>query len=71
MGIMAPAVGIKNLSELLAHVPSGAWVAISRDGSRVIAFAAEMRDVVDKAREAGETDPIITRVPQSNIAMIL
>ncbi len=68
---MAPAVGLKNLSELLKQVPSGAWVAISRDGSRVIAFAAEMRDVVEKARVAGETNPIITRVPQSNIAMIL
>jgi hypothetical protein len=68
---MAPAVGLKNLSELLAQVPSGAWVAISRDGSRVITFAAEMRDVIEKAREAGEADPIITRAPQSNIAMIL
>jgi hypothetical protein len=68
---MAPAVGLKNLSELLAQVPSGAWVAISRDGSRVIAYAVEMRDVVERAREAGEVDPIITRAPQSNRSMIL
>jgi hypothetical protein len=68
---MAPVAGLKNLSEMLAPVPSGAWVAISQDGSRVIAFAAEIRDVIEKAREAGETDPILTRAPQSNVAMIL
>jgi hypothetical protein len=68
---MAPVAGLKNLSEMLAQVPSGAWVAISQDGSRVIAFAAEIKDVIEKAREAGETDPIITRAPQSNVAMIL
>jgi hypothetical protein len=68
---MAPVVGLKNLSEMLAQVPSGAWVAISHDGSRVIAFAGEVRDVIEQARAAGETDPIITRAPQSSVAMIL
>jgi hypothetical protein len=65
---MAPA---STLSQLLATVPQGAWVAISRDGSRVIAFGAEVRDVIEKAREENEQDPIITRVPQANLALIL
>ena len=68
---MAPAVSMKNLSKLLEEVPSGAWVAISSDGSRVIAYAAELHDVIKKAREVGEIDPIITRAPQSNTALIL
>jgi hypothetical protein len=68
---MAPAASMKNFSDLLAQVPSGAWVAISQDGLRVVAFGPEMRDVIEKAREAGENDPIITRVPQSNMALIL
>lgn len=54
---MAPAASMKSFSELLAQVPSGAWVAISQDGSRVVAFGPEMRDVIEKAREAGENDP--------------
>jgi hypothetical protein len=68
---MAPAASMKSFSELLAQVPSGAWVAISQDGTRVVAFGAEMRDVIEKARESGETDPIITRAPQSHMALIL
>jgi hypothetical protein len=60
-----------NLSDLLKDIPRGAWVAISQDGSRVIAYAAEMRDVVQQAHAAGEEDPIITRVPQVNMALIL
>jgi Family of unknown function (DUF5678) len=68
---MAPAVSMTNFSELLAQVPSGAWVAISQDGLRIVAFGPEMRDVIEKAREVGETDPIITRAPQSNMALIL
>jgi len=68
---MAPAASMKDFSALLAGVPSGAWVAISPDGSRIIAYAAEMRDVIERSREAGETDPIITRAPQANMALIL
>lgn len=68
---MVPAASMKDLSALLAQVPSGAWVAISQDGSRVVAFGPEMRDVIEQARQSGEDDPIITRVPQSNMALIL
>jgi len=28
-------------------------------------------NVIEKAREAGENDPLITRAPQSNMALIL
>jgi hypothetical protein len=65
--MIAPA---PNLSQLLATVPKGAWVAISHDGSRIIAFSAEMRDVIEQAREEHEQDPIVTRAPQSNSALI-
>lgn len=68
---MAPAASMKDFSKLLAQVPSGAWVAISQDGSRIVAYGPEMRDVIKQARESGENDPIVTRVPQSNMALIL
>jgi hypothetical protein len=68
MASMAPAA---TLSHLLATVPQGAWVAISHDGLRVIHYSADMRDVIEKAREEHEEDPIITRVPEANMALIL
>jgi len=71
VGLMAPAANMKNFSELLAQVPAGAWVAISQDGTRAIAFGAELSVVIDQARDAGETDPIIARAPQANMALIL
>jgi hypothetical protein len=66
--MMAPAA---TLSQLLASVPPGAWVAISHDGSRIIAYGAEIRDVIERAREEHEENPIITRAPQANAALIL
>jgi hypothetical protein len=29
-----------------------------------VAYAAELQEALDKAREAGESDPVVTRVPQ-------
>jgi hypothetical protein len=61
----------RDLNELLAGIPIGAWVAISQDETRVVAFAEEMRDVIEKARAAGEENPVITRVPQPSMALVL
>ena len=55
--------GVRDLSKLLAGVPRGAWVALSRDEERVLAFASELPDVLKKAKGLGEDDPIVTRLP--------
>ena len=55
----------KDISKLLANIPKGAWVALSRDEDRVIAYAAEVQEVLRKAKEAGEDDPIVTRIPEA------
>ncbi len=57
-------MAVKDVSKLLADVPRGAWVALSKDEERVIAYAAELQEVLQKAKEAGENDPIVTRVPE-------
>jgi Family of unknown function (DUF5678) len=69
MVVMAPPV--TDLGELLKDVPPGAWVAISQDQQRVVAYAAEMRDALSKAKELGEERPIIFRVPQSPASLIV
>ncbi|HTS63085.1 MAG TPA: hypothetical protein VMH28_13740 [Candidatus Acidoferrales bacterium] len=68
MAAMAPMV--HDFGKLLEGIPRGAWVAISQDESRVLAYSAEMKDAVLKARELGEENPIIVRVPQSPAAFV-
>jgi len=60
-----------DFEELLEGVPAGAWVAISSDEKRVVAYAAEMREAIRDAQERGEENPIILRVPLSPGAFLL
>ncbi len=64
-------LAVKDISGLLAGVPKGAWVALSRDEERVIAYAAELQEALDKAKKAGETDPIVIRVPEAEATALL
>ena len=64
-------LAVKDVSRLLANIPKGAWVALSKDEERVIAYAAELQDVLHKAKDAGEPDPIITRVPEADSSSLL
>ncbi len=64
-------LAVKDVSKLLADVPKGAWVALSKDEDRVIAYAAELQEVLQKAKEAGENDPIVTRVPEADGTALL
>ena len=60
-----------DVADLLKNIPAGAWVAISADETRVIAFGAELRTVLEQAKERGEAGPLITRVPETTAALIL
>lgn len=62
---------VKDISKLLADVPKGAWVALSKDEERLIAYAAELQDVIQKAKDAGENDPIVTRVPEADSTTLI
>ncbi|HTX39016.1 MAG TPA: hypothetical protein VME43_28520 [Bryobacteraceae bacterium] len=59
---IAPAV--TDFGKLLEGIPRGAWVAISQNEDRVLAYAAELKDAIRKARELGEQNPVVLRVPQ-------
>jgi hypothetical protein len=58
-------LAVKDISKLLADVPKGAWVALSKDEERVVAYAAELPEAIQKAKEAGEHDPVVIRVPEA------
>ena len=64
-------LAVKNISKLLADVPKGSRVALSRDEDKVIAYASELHDAIQKAKEAGENDPIVLRVPQTPSATLI
>jgi len=51
-------------SSLFKGLPPGAWVAISEDNSRVVAYAADLQTVIEMARQKGEDHPLVLRVPE-------
>jgi hypothetical protein len=64
-------LAVKDISKLLSGVPKGAWVALSRNEDRVVAFASELQEALKKAKEAGESDPVVIRVPESDASTLL
>ena len=64
-------LAVKDVSKLLVDIPKGAWVALSRDEEHVIAYAAELPEVLRKAKEAGEADPIVVRIPEQDGTTLL
>jgi hypothetical protein len=60
----------KDISKLLVHVPQGAWVALSSDESRVVAFFSELKDAPAKSKELGENDPIVMRAPEDGASTL-
>lgn len=56
---MSPEARIKVLRE----AQPGSWIAFSHDESQVVAYGKSYDDVVAEADKAGESDPVITRVP--------
>jgi hypothetical protein len=61
---------VKDVSKLLVGIPKGAWVALSNDQERVVAFAAELQDAIRKANELGERDPVVCRIPETDGATL-
>jgi hypothetical protein len=64
-------VAVKDISKLLVGMPKGAWVALSREEDRVVAFAGELQEALQKAKAAGENDPVVIRVPESDASTLL
>jgi predicted RNase H-like HicB family nuclease len=59
MAVMSPESRIKVLRE----AKPGSWLAFSEDESRVVAYGSSYDEVVKAAEDAGEKEPVITRVP--------
>lgn len=58
---------VRDFSILLANVPKGWWVAIAHSEDRVVAKAASLEEALSYAKETGEGDPFIIRVPERDV----
>jgi hypothetical protein len=62
---------VRDLSKLLANIPKGAWVALSHDEEQVVSYGDNLQEVLQKAKQAGENDPFVIRVPEKEAAAFL
>ena len=57
--------------KILAAATPNTWVALSQDESRVIAKGENYIQAVENANDAGESDPVLIRVPDAWRPMVL
>lgn len=58
-----------NLIDVLKDVPPGAWVAIEQ--YRVVAYGADMQQVLAEARRKGVREPLIIKAPDRQETLFL
>ena len=58
-------MSVQERLEILRTAEPNTWVAFSANEDRVVARGPELADVVSQAQKAGESDPILTRIPPS------
>ena len=63
------AMAITEIYKLMDGLPPGAWVAISTEQHRVLAYGEDPEAVVEEARKMGVAGPFIGRVPEEEPLM--
>lgn len=58
-----------SLNDILRDVPAGAWAAVYQ--YRVVAFGADMQQVLAEARSKGVDQPLIVKVPERSEILFL
>lgn len=58
-----------NLTDILKDVPRGAWVALWH--YRIVAYGADMQQVLAEARAKGIKEPLIVKVPDRAESLFL
>lgn len=65
------ATALIHLTELLKSVPPGAWVAISEEEEKVVAYGADIQQVIAAAHGKGLKQPLIVKVPDRQEILFL
>ncbi len=62
---------VAEIYEAIKDVPRGAWVALSDKPLRILVFGPDAVKVTTEARAQGEECPILVRVPEKEMTLIL
>jgi hypothetical protein len=49
------------IASVPSEVPEGSWLAFSHDEKQLITFGEDLQDVLRRAKESGEVDPVVAR----------
>ncbi len=53
----------RDLSAVTKDAPPGAWVALSKDKTRIVGTGDTMRAAAEAAQLHGESEPVLIRMP--------
>lgn len=56
-------------SLLFQDIPPGDWVALSADERRVVAYGCDLQEVIRAAQYAGESQAVITGIPETTLVL--
>jgi hypothetical protein len=60
-----------DFSAILTDAPRDCWLALSEDGSKLVAWGETMEDAVNKAKANGVDEPLMYWSPDEAISRIL
>jgi hypothetical protein len=49
---------------------AGKWIAWDHAMTRIVASGNSLAEVMDAAKKAGETDPVLSKVPPADVRLI-
>ncbi len=49
---------------------AGKWIAWNHEMTRIVASANSLMEVLEAAKRAGESDPVLDKVPPANVRLI-
>ena len=52
-----------DLTTILKDAPAGHWIALSHGQERIVATAKTLHDAIKAAKEKGEDNPVVLKVP--------
>jgi len=69
--VMATPTKFDNRVELLRSAQPDSWIALSDDESRIVATGATFLDADSSAKETGETNYVLMRIPDEWLSRAL
>ncbi|HEV2988619.1 MAG TPA: hypothetical protein VG759_09260 [Candidatus Angelobacter sp.] len=59
----------RDLTEVLKDAPTGEWIALSRDKTRIVGHGISIEDAMKSAQESGEEKYTLFKMPMPNIGI--